>query len=72
MGALAYSASQRGHSAIWFGLNILLATLALFVDFRLQILIAVLVALVLFSTSNMQIKFGLLHQKIIHYLGTIS
>lgn len=72
MGALAYSASHRWHSAAWFWLNILLATLALFVDFRLRILIAVLVALILFSTGNMQIKLGSLHQKIIHYLGTIS
>jgi len=44
-------ATQRGHSTVWFMANVLLATLALFIDFRLRILIAVLVALIVFSTE---------------------
>jgi len=72
MGAIAYWASQRGHSTVWLWLNVLLATLALFIDFRLRILIAVLVALILFSTNHMQIKQGFIQQRIIHYLGKIS
>ena len=72
LGALAYSASHLRHSAIWFWFNILLAALALCIDFRLRILIAVIVALILFYIGNKQIKLGALHQKIIHYLGTIS
>ncbi len=72
MGATVYWSSQQGHSTAWLWLNVVLATLALLIDFRLRILIAVLVALILFSTNNMQIKLGFIQQKIIHYLGMIS
>jgi peptidoglycan/LPS O-acetylase OafA/YrhL len=72
MGAIAYWASQRGHSTVWLWLNVLLATLALLIDFRLRILIAVLVALILFATNHVQIRQGFVLQKIIHYLGMIS
>ena len=46
--------------------------IALLVDFRLRILTAALIALLLFATGNTQIKFGAFYQKLIHYLGTIS
>jgi len=46
--------------------------LALFVDFRLRILIAALVALTLFATSHLQIKQRFKLQEAIHYLGKIS
>lgn len=72
MGAIAYWASQRGHSTVWLWLNVLLATLALFIDFRLRLLVAVLVALIVFSTSHVQIKQGLVQQKVMHYLGITS
>jgi len=72
MGAIAYWSGQRGHSAGWLWLNLFLAMLALFVDFRLRILIAALVALALFSTSHLQTKEEFKLQKFIHYLGKIS
>lgn len=72
MGAMAYWAGQREQQAAWLWLNVAIALAALFVDFRLRILIAVGVAFILFLTRNMQIKEGLKLQKITHYLGTIS
>lgn len=72
MGAISYWSSQRGHSTAWLWLNVLLATLALFIDFRLRILIAVLVALILLSTNHVQIKQGFIQQRVIHYLGMTS
>jgi len=72
IGATVYWSSQQGHSTAWLWLNVLLAILALLIDFRLRILIAVLVALIIFSTNNMQIKLGFIQQKIIHYLGMTS
>lgn len=72
MGAMAYWGGQRGQQAAWLWLNVAIALAALYVDFRLRILIAVCVALILFFTRNMQIKEGFKLQKIMHYLGTIS
>jgi peptidoglycan/LPS O-acetylase OafA/YrhL len=72
MGAMAYWAGQREQQAAWLWLNVAIALASLFVDFRLRILIAVCVALMLFYTRNMQIKEGFKLQKIVHYLGTIS
>lgn len=71
VGAITYWSSQRGHSSVWLWLNVLLVTLALLIDFRLRILVAVLVALILFSTNHVQIKQGFIQQKI-HYLGVTS
>ena len=72
MGAMAYWAGQSKQQAAWLWLNAAIALAALFVDFRLRILIAVCVAFILFFTRNIQIKEGLKLQKITHYLGTIS
>jgi peptidoglycan/LPS O-acetylase OafA/YrhL len=72
MGAMAYWAGQREQQAAWLWLNVAIALTALFLDFRLRILIAVSVALILFFTRKMQIKEGFKLQKITHYLGTIS
>ncbi len=72
MGAMAYWAGQSTRQAAWLWLNIAIALAALFVDFRLRILIAVGVALILFFTRNTKIKEGFKLQKVTHYLGTIS
>lgn len=72
MGAMAYWAGQREQQAAWLWLNVAIALAALFVDFRLRILIAVGVAFILFFTRNIQIKDGFKLEKILHYLGTIS
>jgi peptidoglycan/LPS O-acetylase OafA/YrhL len=72
MGAMAYWAGQREQQAAWLWFNVAIALAALFVDFRLRILIAICVAFILFLTRNVQIKEEFKFQKITHYLGTIS
>lgn len=72
MGAIAYAAGQRGHSSGWLWLNVMLAITAIFIDFRLRILIALLVALTLFFSRNVHITEHTALQKSIHYLGMIS
>jgi len=72
MGAMAYWAGQSKQQAAWFWLNVAIALAALFVDFRLRILIAVCVAFILFFTRNILIKEWLKLQQMTHYLGTIS
>jgi peptidoglycan/LPS O-acetylase OafA/YrhL len=72
MGAIAYFAGQREHSSAWLWLIIFVAITAIYIDFRLRVLIAVSVALTLFLTRNVQIKNYINQQKLIHYLGTIS
>jgi peptidoglycan/LPS O-acetylase OafA/YrhL len=72
MGAIAYFAGQREHSQAWLWLTILLAITAITIDFRLRILIALCVALALFTTRNVQIKTYIKQQKLINYLGSIS
>lgn len=72
MGAMAYWAGQRDQHAVWLWLNVAIALAALYVDFRLRILIAASVALILFASRNRQILEKSRLQKIIHYLGTIS
>ena len=72
MGMIAYWAGQREQLAAWLWLNVAIVIAALFVDFRLRILIAVCVAFILFLTRNVQIKESSKLQKMTHYLGTIS
>jgi len=72
MGAMAYWAGQREQHAAWLWLNAAIALVALFVDFRLRILIALCVAFMLFLTRNMQMNENFKLQKMTHYLGTIS
>ena len=72
MGAIAYAAGQRGHTSAWLWLNMAFAVTAIFIDFRLRILIAVSVALTLFLTRHMQINVQTKLQRFVHYLGMIS
>ena len=72
MGAIAYYTGQREHSKAWIWLILLLAMIAIFIDFRLRILIAAFTALTLALTQSIQIKEYVKLQKCIHYLGTIS
>ena len=72
MGAIAYAAGQRGHSSGWLWLNMMLAISAIFIDFRLRILIALSVALTLFFSRNVQITEHSAPQKFVHFLGMIS
>ena len=72
MGAMAYWAVQRKQQAAWFWLTLAIALAALFVDFRLRILIAAAVAFILFLTRDVQIREQFRLQKITYYLGKIS
>lgn len=72
MGMIAYWAGQREQLATWLWINIAIVLTALFIDFRLRILIALCVAFILFLTRNVQINEEFKLQKMTHYLGTIS
>jgi peptidoglycan/LPS O-acetylase OafA/YrhL len=73
LGSVAFLAgNRRQFNNLWFWLNVTLATVAIFVDFRARILIAVLVTLILFFSREAQLKEALIGKKIIHYLGKIS
>jgi len=69
LGAMAYWAGLREHLAAWFWLNAAITLTALVADFRLRIVIALGVALILFFTRNVRIKKA---PGFVHYLGTIS
>lgn len=72
LGAVVYWVNQRSSLVVWWWLSVAISIVALFVDFRMRILIALLVALILFFTRNVQFARAVKLQGLVHYLGTIS
>lgn len=72
LGALAYFASHQEKANAWFWVTVIFGVIALYIDFRSRIMLAVLIALALFLTSYIPSKLGSVWEKVIHYLGTIS
>lgn len=72
LGALAYFASHQERGSTWFWVTVTLAVVALHIDFRSRIMLAVLIALTLFLSTYIPSKLGSVSEKVVHYLGTIS
>lgn len=72
LGTLAYFANQRQYGSSWLWVTIALASVALYIDFRSRLMLAVLIAMALYLSSYIPSKLGSTSEKIVHYLGTIS
>lgn len=74
MGAAAYWAGQQhaGYNRQWLWLIILLTIAALIIEFRARIMIALLVALTLYFTINIQHGIPAKMQSLLRVLGKIS
>jgi peptidoglycan/LPS O-acetylase OafA/YrhL len=73
MGASAYWAGQRGQiNVFWLWLNTALAGVALVVDFRARILIAIFVAIMLHLSKGVNLNPTFIGYQVVHYLGQIS
>lgn len=72
LGVLTYFAGHKEKASAWLWLTLALALIALYIDFRSRIMLAVLITLALFLTGYIPSQLGSITEKIVHYLGTIS